>query len=89
MAGGEGTVMASIHCLKHVQSLCAADLAYNYPVWTHTQSRSNQVPNGDCTAAVRTSVASFQPYQVVERPNLKLRRVLDGDDPLISWDKIR
>jgi hypothetical protein len=43
MDGREGSVVACIHGLQHVNGFAAADLTDYYAVWSHTQSVSNQI----------------------------------------------
>ena len=72
----------------HIHSLFASDLAYNDPVRPHPESGSDQIPYRHRSFALQIRLPSLKPYQVLHTPDLKLRIILYGDDPLSLGDKV-
>ena len=48
----QGTIMAGIHCLEHVQRFRSTNLADNYAIRTHTQTVTHEVALSHLTIAL-------------------------------------
>ena len=77
--GAERAVVARVHCLEHVESLCATDLADDDPVGAHAQGVANQLADCDLALALDVLGPRLEPEHV-PLVQAKLGGVLDRDD---------
>ena len=78
----ERAVVARVHRLEHVERLGAATLADDDPVGPHAERIANEVADAYLALALDVRRARLQRHDV-SLLELKLRRVLDRDDPLV------
>lgn len=83
VAGAEATLMSGGHSLYHVNSLCSSDLPHDDAVRPHPEGSPDKLPDGDLPSSLHVWVSGLQPHQVGYSLDLKLRVVLDGNDPLL------
>ena len=83
----EGTLMACVHRLQHVESFCAPTFTDNDAVGPHAKRVFDKVMN-----RVRTSAFDVGWFRLhlnyVPFDDLQLRSVFDCYDPLVVWNKI-
>ena len=77
--------MARVHRLQHVHGLGASDLTHDDAVGAHTQGVAQELADPDLAGALDVRRARLERDHVVLL-ELKLRGVLDRDDPLVSGD---
>ncbi len=82
MDGGEGTVMAGVHGLEHVEGFLATHFADDDPVRPHAQAVAHQVALDDFPPPLDIGRAGFQAHDVVLL-ELQLGGILDGHDALV------
>ena len=80
--------MAGVHRLEHLVGLGAPHLADDDAVRTHPQGVDQQVAHRDLAGALGAHGPRLQAHDV-RLLHLKLRRVLDGDEPLAVGDLAR
>ena len=85
MTRGQGSVVAGVHGLEHVESLGAAALADDDPVGAHAQGVSNEVPHRHPTGSFGVGGPGFEPHDVGPG-QAQLGRVLDGHHALVVAD---
>ena len=78
--------MAGVHRLQQVEGFRSADLADDDPLGTHTQAVLDEIAHGDLALALEVGRARFQTHDV-RLLQLKLGRVLAGDDALVVVDR--
>src|SRR5881409_2008739 len=83
MDGGERTIMASVHCLEHVDGFTAADFANHNSVGTHPQRVPDQVTLGNLALALDVRGPGLQSDDV-RLLHLQLRRIFNRHDALVS-----
>ncbi len=81
---GDGAIVARVHRLEHVEGGLVTYFADDDPVWPHTHRVADEVTDGDLTAFLQVGRPRLQ-SQYVLLAQLKLRCVLDGDNPLVRW----
>ena len=81
MHRSEGSLMTGIHSLQHVERLGGLDLADDDTVGPHAQRVAHQVANGDGARSLDICGTALKGDDVALL-ELKLSRVLDGDDAL-------
>ena len=72
MSGRKASIVARIHGLKHIQCLCAANLAHNDAVRTHTQAGTDQALDVDFFAFSRRCrcIACLKAHDIGDLRNL-------------------
>jgi hypothetical protein len=75
--------MPRVHGLEHVGSLSAAALADDDPVGTHSKRVDDEVADGDLAHAFGVHRPGFEAHDMRVFQKAQLRRILDGDDPLL------
>ena len=71
--------MAGVHRLEHVERFAAAALADDDTVGAHTQGVADEVADADFAFSLNVCRTRFETHHMI-LPQLKLRRVLNGDD---------
>ena len=81
-------VVAGVHRLQQVERLGSAHLADDDALRPHAQTVANQVAHRDRALALDVRRPRFQPHHM-RLLELKLGRVLAGDDALVVVDELR
>ena len=84
VGSGKGSIVASVHGLEHVQGFPSLHLTGNDAVGVHTQGIDHQLSDGDLALTLRTSRLQGCHMFLLQ---LKLSRVLDGDNALVGGMK--
>ena len=79
--GRHRAVVARVHRLEHVECLGAADLADDDPVGSHAQGVAHELADRDLALTLDVLRPRLEAEHVLLM-ELKLRRVLDRDDPV-------
>lgn len=80
--------MAGVETLKHIDGFSASDFPYYNPIRSHSERSSDQITDGDFSAALGVWPACFQPDEVPDALDLKLCIVLDRNDPFVFRDEV-
>src|SRR5688572_22830084 len=86
--GSQGTVVASVHGLEHVEGFATAAFADDDAIGPHAQAVAHEIADGDHTLAFDIRRPRFERYEM-RRVELELRRVFDGDDAFAARNEIR
>src|SRR4051794_25337014 len=78
-------VVARVHGLQEVEGLRSARLAHDDALGPHAQAVAHEVAHGDLALAFEVRRAGFETHHM-GLLELKLRRVLAGDDALVGLD---
>ncbi len=84
----DGTVVAGIHGLQHVQRGTVADLPDDDPVRAHPQRVTYQLPDRDPASVLQVRRPRFHPEHMI-LAQLQFGGVLDGDDPFVGGHERR
>ena len=79
MHRGQRAIVASVHCLEHVERLGATNLADDDPIRPHAQRVADEVADRDLTVALGVGRACLEADHVL-LVQLQLDSVLDSDD---------
>ncbi len=85
---GQGSVVTRVHRLEHVQGLAATHLTHHDAVRPHTQGVDDQLANAHRALPLDVRGTGLEPDHV-PLLELQLRRVLNGDDPLVAGEEAR
>ena len=82
MGGPQAPLMSGIQAHKKIRRLRTSHFSHDNSVRPHTQRRPDQIPDRDLPALLHGRIPGLQTNQVGNPPELKLRVILDGDNPL-------
>ena len=77
--------MAGVHRLQQVEGFRSAHFAHDDALGTHTEAILDQIAHGDLALAFDVRRARFEAHDM-RLLQLKLSRVLAGDDALVGID---
>ncbi len=86
--GGQGTIVAGVHGLQHVQGFAATNLADDDSFGPHTQAVPDEIARGDFTLAFDIRRSRLQSNNVWLL-QLQLGGIFDSDDALVGRDITR
>ncbi len=81
MKRGEVTIVSGVHGYEEGFGFSSPYLSNYYSVWTHPEGVLHQSVHINLSFAFDIGCSGFESHQMLYR-DLKLCRVLDGDDPL-------
>ena len=81
-------VVASVHCLQHVERLASTALADQDAVGAHAQRIAHEIADGDRALSFAVGGSDLERYQV-RMLQAQLGRVLDRDQAFIEADRAR
>ena len=88
MGRGQGTVVAGVHSLQHVESLARADLADDDAVGAHAQGITHEVADGNGSPPFEVGRTRLERDDVLLL-QAQLGGILDGDDAFALGDERR
>ena len=84
--GGERAVVAGVHGLQHVDGFAAAHLPHHDAVGAHSEAVDHQLALGNLSLPLDIGGPGLQAHHVL-LPELQLRRIFNGHDPLVVGDE--